>query len=154
MAHSSFEKYFCDFLLFCCLATAGWSCDEDGKAVSEARSAASSADIGGGGGNLIDWREECIEMNGGRDDGAFGEAVGVVSGSEDESSFSQAISGVHTRSGRERTTIGGARSASRCLMFSLMSQITMYGSLPGHSDAMESDGRTEKDGRHEEGKGQ
>jgi len=153
MAHSSLEKYFCDFLLFCCLATAGWSCDEDGKAVSEARSAASSADIGGGGGSLIDWREEGIEMNGGRDDGAFGEAVGVVSGSEDESSFSQAISGVHTRSGRDRTTIGGARSASRCLMVSLLSHIPCPESLPGHSDAMESDSRTEKDGRHEEGKG-
>ena len=30
-------------------------------------------------------------------------------------SFSQTISGDQTRSGRERTTSGGARSASRCL---------------------------------------
>lgn len=64
-----------------------------------------------------DMREECIEWNGGRepDVGCFGEAVGVVSASEDESSFSQAISGVQTRSGNDRTTMGGARSASRCL---------------------------------------
>jgi hypothetical protein len=33
-------------------------------------------------------------------------------------SFSQTMSGDQTRSGRERTTSGGARSASRCLQIS------------------------------------
>jgi hypothetical protein len=47
---------------------------------------------------------------------------GSVAGeSESESSFSQTISGVQIRSGRESTTSGGARSASRCLNSQLRS---------------------------------
>jgi hypothetical protein len=87
-------------------------------------SATSLAEIGGGGGRVelapvpVVVNEECIEMNAGRVD--LGLCVGVgESGSEEESSFSHTISGVQIRSGSERTTIGGALSASRCLLCQL-----------------------------------
>jgi hypothetical protein len=95
--------------------------DEEGRSAS----AISEEDIGGGGGNVevlvtgMECREECIEWNGGRE-AVFGDLGVGDSGSEDESSFSHTISGVQIRSGRERTTMGGALSASRCLLVSLI----------------------------------
>jgi hypothetical protein len=70
------------------------------------------------------------------------------SGSDEESSFSHTISGVQIRSGSERTTIGGALSASLCLPVSSI----LYrdeSSSPGNSDSMDGDGGTKEEGRHE-----
>lgn len=84
--------------------------------------ATSEAEIGGGGGRPLvvgmERRDDFFELYCGLDlDGEAGAlARGVVSDESDaESSFSQAMSGDQIRSGKERTTIGGARSASRCL---------------------------------------
>ena len=119
IAHSSFEKYFCDFdfvLTFPCLEV-----EVEG---TDSRSAISEEEIGGGGGSVevdVTGRprtEECIEWNGGRE-AVVGDLGVGNSGSEDESSFSHTISGVQILSGKERTTMGGALSASRCLPVSL-----------------------------------
>lgn len=85
--------------------------------------ATSEAEIGGGGGRPLvvgmESRDDFFELYCGRDRdgeaGALARGVGVSDVSDDESSFSQAMSGDQIRSGSERTTMGGARSASRCL---------------------------------------
>ena len=61
------------------------------------------------------------------------------SGSDEESSFSHTMSGVQIRSGSERTTIGGALSASLCLSVSLVVWSERHDS-PGNSDSMNGDG--------------
>lgn len=118
IAHSSFEKYFCDFDF---VLTFPGFVEVEG---TDSGSAISEEEIGGGGGSVeVDVfgrprTEECIEWNGGRE-AVVGDLGVGDSGSEDESSFSHTISGVQILSGKERTTMGGALSASRCLPVSL-----------------------------------
>jgi len=99
IAHSSFEKYFFpvdDFV------RSFWRSE-----VLAAEARGSGTGMAGG------VRISAGEMGGGASVATERE-VGVWSESS-ESSFSQTMSGVQIRSGRERTTSGGARSASRCL---------------------------------------
>ena len=100
IAHSSFEKYFfaVDFVRGLCLSEPLAIPAGGGPSGSE-----TGTETAGG------VRTSAGEIGGGPS------VVGEPWSDSSESSFSHTISGVQTRSGRDKTTRGGARSASRCL---------------------------------------